>query len=266
MGSTWKCSAGALQLPSAGLHGHQAVLGLGEGHNLTSSSHSARINAHTNSCRVRFSFGSFGILASRRIIRNDVERPKTEFEKYLGSSSMHKCLFSPGCASIGWSQRFPFTATHAHDNNSSKSISSPRFDNEEEEDLDYAEKRRGANAFQDFGKHTDGDEPFVNGEYMRLSRGDSDDSQLFREEGDSQKDSVWADAGRGEDDEDSDGSANSARSDGYESWESENSTESGASSSVGSAADSLAIGGKEPVYKVRRAAFNAMLLILTKKN
>lgn len=101
---------------------------------------------------------------------------------------------------------------------------------------------------------------------MRLLRGDLDDFQFFCEEGDFQKDSVWVDVGRGEDDEDSDGSVNSVRSDGYEFWESENSMESGVFSSVGFVVDFLVIGGKEFVYKVRRVVFNVMFLILIKKN
>lgn len=296
MGFTWKCSAGALQLPSAGFHAtvcqgsrhrvewepKQPILGLGEGHILACTSHTVRkttrITAGTRDCRFRSLSRICGILASRRRIRKDLLKPRTEFGNYLEPSNVYNSLFNPGCLNIGWSQRFPFISTHAHDNNSSKNLSSPspespRYDSEE--DTEYAERRRN-NAFQDFGKRTDGEEPYGdhwkkikdgimppdsvsatdgNGEYKRLSRNDSNASDLFHEE----RDSVWVDEGRTEDDEESPrgDSAKSANSAGYESWgeESESSTESGTSGSVGSAADSLAIGGKEPVYQVGRRRF-----------
>ena len=296
MDSTWKCSAGALQLPSAGLHAtvcqgsrhpveckpRQPILGLGEGHILAYSSLSVtkttRLIADTRDRRFRSSFRNCGILASRRRIRKDLLKPQTEYGNYLESSSVHNSPFNPGCLNIGWLQRFPFTSTRAHDNNNSKSVSSPspgspQYDSED--DTEYAERRRN-NAYQDFDKDTDGEESYGdhwkkikdgimppnsgsatdgNGQYKRLSRHDSNISDLFREE----RDSVWADEGRVEDDEEGrrGDSANSANSAGYESWgeESESSTESGTSGSVGSAADSVAIGGKEPVYQVGRRGF-----------
>lgn len=260
-----------------GSHLKQPILGLGEGHILPCSSHSVRkptrITGGTGDCRF-----NCGILASRRRIRKNLLKPQTDFGHYSQSSSVHRSLFNPGCLNIGWSQRFPFTSAHAHDSNNSKSLSSPspespRYDSEE--GTEYAEQGRN-NSFQDFGKHTDGEEPNGdhwkkikdgmmppssvsatdgNGEYSRLSRNDSNPSDLFRE----QRGSVWADEGSVEDAEEGRraDSANSAKSAGYESWgeESESSTESGTSGSVGSAADSLAIGGKEPVYQVRSSGF-----------
>jgi hypothetical protein len=290
MGSTWKCSAGALQAPSAGLHvtvcqrrrhrvecePQQPILGLGEGNILACSSHkTARITAGSSAC---------GILASRRRIRKNSLKPQTGFGNYLGLGYVHNSFSNSECLSIGWSRRLLFTSPHAHDNNNSNSVSSPspespRYDSEE--DTEYAERRRN-NAFKDFSEQTGG-EPYGdhwkkikdgmvppnfvsaadgNGEYQRLSS----TSDLFREVRDSVRgrDSVWAHEGRAEDgeaDRHGDG-ASSANSAGYESWSehSESSTESGSSSSVGSAADSLAIGGKEPVFQVGRA----MKFILTR--
>ncbi|KAG0577016.1 hypothetical protein KC19_5G125300 [Ceratodon purpureus] len=290
MGFTWKCSAGTLQLPSAGLHApicqgtqhrvewepKQPIHGLGEGHILVCSSHSvrktARVTAGTRDCRFRSSSRNCGISASRRRIRKNLLKLPTELGNYLEPSNVHNSLFNSRCLNIGWSQRVPFTSTYAHDNNSSKGVSSPspespRYDSEE--DTEYDERKRNS-SFQDYGKHTDGEEPYGdhwkkmkdgmmppnsasatdgNGEYQRLSRNDSNASDLFREG----RDSVWADEGRAEDGEESPrgDSAKSANSAGSEYWgeESESSTDSG-TGSVGSAADSLAIGGKEPVYQV----------------
>lgn len=260
-------------MPSAGLHAavcrgsevKQPLIGLGETHSLAYSSQRkiTCITTDIRNCGFR-SVWSSRILACRRKTRRDSSKAQGEFGNSLESSR----FFSLGCLDLGWSQRFPFTSAYAHSNNGSKNIppESPRFDSEG--DTEYAEKMRNNSVFQDYGKHADGEEPYgiqwqktkdhvdsspnsgrardSNGGYMNLSRNDSNASDLFREG----SDSVWPEEKRVVDD---DGGANGV---GYESWgeESEKSTDSGISGSVvsmsGSAADSLAIGGKEPVYQV----------------
>lgn len=122
---------------------------------------------------------------------------------------------------------------------SSPSPGSPRYDSEE--GTEFQEKaKRGSDVFQDFqGKfqEQDGDEESHLG-YNNLARSASAVSDLFNEEGKN-----------GNGDEGAEDGDNSA---GYESWgdESDTSTQSSGSASVGSVADSLAIGGKEPVYQV----------------
>ena len=125
---------------------------------------------------------------------------------------------------------------------SSPSPGSPRYDSEE--GTEFQEKaKRGSDVFQDFqGKfqEQDGDEESHLG-YNEKARSASGVSDLFNEEGKNGN-------GTGNDEGEEDGN-NSA---GYESWgdESDTSSQSSGSASVGSAADSLAIGGKEPVYQV----------------
>lgn len=241
-------------MPNAGLHVKQPLLGLGETHSLAYSSR-RKITCITANVRNR-SFRS--VLASRRS-RRDSLKPQ-EFGNSLESSR----VFNPGCLNLGWSQRFPFTSTCAHNNGSrnvsSPSPESPRFDSER--DTEHAELKRSKSVFQDYGKHTNGEEDQwlktrdrvdsspksatvtdSDGDYMKSPRSDSNASDLFREG----SDSVWPAEERVEGDEEG------ANSVGYESWgeESGKSRDSGSSGSVSaSAADSLAIGGKEPVYQV----------------
>jgi hypothetical protein len=247
MGSTWKCSAGALQAPSAGLHAarcrgsevKQPVIGLGEAHSLASSSHRkiTCIAADIRSCGFRSVWSS---------------------QSGFGYSLESCRFFNPECLSLGWSHRIRFPSTCAQNNNGSKNISpdNPLFDSEG--DTEYAEKRQNNSVFQDYGKHADGEEPYGDqwGEHVDSSpdsvrttdsnggyRNGSNASDLFREE----SDSVWPEEKR------VGGGEEGGSGVGYGSWgeESEKSGSSGSAvSSTGSAADSLAIGGKEPVYQV----------------
>lgn len=272
MGSTWNCSAGALHLPSAGIHAavcqgsrqcgecevRQPIIGLGEGHIFAYSSHSGKIST-TIDCRLRSSVQNGGILASRRKIRKRSLNSQSDYGNSLGAFTVRDGICKLGCLNLGWSQRFTFSSIHAHNNNSSKNTSSesPRFDREEDADRD------SSHVFQDLGKQTNAEDQFAgdqyqanmwnggsndgsatdnNGHYQKLSSTVSNASDLFREE-------KYTD-----DEEDTFGdSADNENGAGYESWseESEPSSDNGSSGSVGSAADSLAIGGKEPVYQVR---------------
>ena len=253
-------------MPSAGLHIMQPIIGLGETHSLAYSSPKkiSCIFADIRNCCFR-SVWSSGISASRRKIRRNYLKTPGEFGNSLDSSR----FYNPGCLNLAWSQWFPLTSTHAHNNGniSSPSAENPRFDSEG--DIEYAEKKRYSSVFQDYVEHSDGEEP--QWQKMRdhadstpnpvratdLNGGYMNEADLFREG----SRSVWPEE---ESVEDNEGDTNSV---GYESWgeESEKSTNSGSSGSVvstsGSAADSLAIGGKEPVYQVGPTHFKMSLCI-----
>lgn len=163
---------------------------------------------------------------------------------YFSSRSLESC--KPPASSTSTNLVSPNSKRQTTSCNSgSRSISSPspgspRFDSEE--GSEFQEKaKRGRDVFQEFqGKfqEQDGDEESHLGR-NDMARSASGAADLFNQ----------VESENGSDDKGEEDGNSSA---GYESWgeESDTSTQSSGSASVVSVADSLAIGGKEPVYQV----------------
>uniref|UniRef100_A0A7I4DQV7 Magnesium transporter n=1 Tax=Physcomitrium patens TaxID=3218 RepID=A0A7I4DQV7_PHYPA len=290
---SWNCAAGVLQVRSVGLHAtvchgiwHRLEcrikhlnIGLGETHSLASYLHrkTMMLTADYRNCSFRFVWNS-GILTSIRRIGKESSKSQQQFGNNRGSSVVHNRFIYPGYLNPGWSQRIPFTLTHAQKNDSSNSYDSqnssssperPHFDSED--DTECVEPRGGKHIFQDIGRYTDGEETcrdqwqemrnyveppgFRNADALRgykVSRIGSNGSDLFRED----RNSVWPDEERYEDDDNDDeqgSSEDSENSASYESW-GEELVSSIVSESVGSmsgsTADSLVTGVKKLVYQV----------------
>lgn len=254
-------------------------IGLGETHSLASYLHrkTMMLTADYRNCSFRFVWNS-GILTSIRRIGKESSKSQQQFGNNRGSSVVHNRFIYPGYLNPGWSQRIPFTLTHAQKNDSSNSYDSqnssssperPHFDSED--DTECVEPRGGKHIFQDIGRYTDGEETcrdqwqemrnyveppgFRNADALRgykVSRIGSNGSDLFRED----RNSVWPDEERYEDDDNDDeqgSSEDSENSASYESW-GEELVSSIVSESVGSmsgsTADSLVTGVKKLVYQV----------------
>ena len=214
-----------------------------------------RVKKSSISKRSEYSFGgcaqNCGNLALSRRRHTGVKLANLQAQfassSYFSSWSLESCK-PPGFSLSNYlvspnsKQRQTASCNSGSRSISSPSPGSPRYDSEE--GTEFQEKaKRGSDVFQDFqGKfqEQDGDEEPHLG-YKDMARSASGVSDLFNEEGKN---------GKNGDEEGAEDGNNSA---GYESWgdESDISTQSSSgSASVGSAADSLAIGGKEPVYQV----------------